>query len=342
MAFDDRTRVALPQIASFTLVGVAIGAAYGYVSSLADHAGAIGLARGALTALLIALPISTVNTFTLLTPGSRLSRMPFLLNVGARTLVYLGIFLASIAIGHFLLPNRPSDRVVPIDRADILFCFAATFVVSFLSEVNSLIGQNVLLAFVTGRYHRPHVEERIFLIIDMKGSTAAAERLGEVDFHRLLNRLVTDLSTAIVLQGGEIHKYVGDELIATWLLADGVKNARCLRACVKAIEQLKARAPDYAREFGQPVEFRAALHCGSVVAGEMGTVKKEIVFLGDTLNTAARIVDACRANGETVIASKTLLDRLTVPAGLRTRPLGAVPLRGKGQPVELVALDAAA
>jgi adenylate cyclase len=78
-----------------------------------------------------------------------------------------------------------------------------------------------------------------------------------------------------------------------------------------------------------------------VVAGEMGTVKKEIVFLGDTLNTAARIVDACRANGETVIASKTLLDRLTVPAGLRTRPLGAVPLRGKGQPVELVALDAA-
>jgi adenylate cyclase len=55
----------------------------------------------------------------------------------------------------------------------------------------------------------------LFLIMDMKNSTAAAERLGEVDFHRLLNRLVTDLSGPIVLRDGQIHKHVGDELIAT-------------------------------------------------------------------------------------------------------------------------------
>jgi hypothetical protein len=30
--------------------------------------------------------------------------------------------------------------------------------------------------------------------MDMKNSTAAAERLGEVDFHQLLNRLATDFS----------------------------------------------------------------------------------------------------------------------------------------------------
>ncbi|MBN9086640.1 MAG: hypothetical protein J0J01_07010 [Reyranella sp.] len=314
MAFDDRTRIALPRVARLTLIGVVVGAAYGYVSSRADHAGGIGLVRGALSGLLIALPISSLDAFVLMTPGSRLSRAPFLLNVGARTLIYLAIFLASIAVGQLLLPNRPSHRVVDISRADILFCFAATFVVTFLFEVNGLIGQNVLLAFVTGRYHRPHVEERVFLIFDMKGSTAAAERLGEVDFHRLLNRLVTDLSTAIVLEGGRIHKYAGDELIATWLLADGMKNARCLRACFKAIERLKGLAPDYEREFGQRVGLRAALHCGPVVAGEMGSVKKEIVLLGDTLNTAARIIDACRSSGETVIASKALLDRLALPS----------------------------
>ena len=77
--------------------------------------------------------------------------------------------------------------------------------VAFLLEVNSLLGQNVLLAFITGRYHRPRVEQRVFLIIDMKNSTAAAERLGEVDFHRLLNRLIGDLSGAIVAHKGEIH-----------------------------------------------------------------------------------------------------------------------------------------
>jgi adenylate cyclase len=41
--------------------------------------------------------------------------------------------------------------------------------------------------------------------MDMKNSTAAAGRLGEIDFHRLLNRLVTDLSGPIVLRDGQIH-----------------------------------------------------------------------------------------------------------------------------------------
>ena len=70
--------------------------------------------------------------------------------------------------------------------------------------------------------------------MDMKNSTAAAERLGEVDFHRLLNRLVTDLSGPIVLRDGQIHRYVGDELIATWPLARGLRNATCVRACFAA------------------------------------------------------------------------------------------------------------
>ena len=118
---------------------------------------------------------------------------------------------------------------------DILFSFAVMFVVTFLFEVNSLLGQNVLLAFATGRYHRPRVEQRMLLIIDMKDSTAVAERLGEVDFHRLLNRVVNDFTGSIVMQEGQIHKYVGDGLIVTWPLADGLKGARCLRACFGAI-----------------------------------------------------------------------------------------------------------
>ena len=44
--------------------------------------------------------------------------------------------------------------------------------------MNRLLGQHVLLNFVTGRYHQPRVEERVFLFIDMEGSTGFAERLG--------------------------------------------------------------------------------------------------------------------------------------------------------------------
>jgi len=339
MAIDDRIRLVLPRILSLTVIGAVAGAAYGYATA----GGAIptGIARGTLTGALIASIIVSLDMFFLLAPGAPLTRAPFLLSVGLRSLVYLAVFLAGIAAGQWLLPHPDSKGTINISRDDILFCFAVMFVITFLLEVNSLLGQNVLLNFITGRYHRPRVEQRVFLIIDMKNSTAAAERLGEVDFHRLLNRLIGDLSGAIVAHKGEIHKYVGDELIATWPLAAGLKPARCLLACFDAIARMAALGPSYEREFGLRAEVRAALHCGPVVVGEMGSFKKEIALSGDTVNTTARLVDACRETGEPVIASAALLEQLVVPTGIAARALGPIRLHGKKSAVELFALQAA-
>jgi adenylate cyclase len=111
-----------------------------------------------------------------------------------------------------------------------------------------------------------------------------------------------------------------------------------VRACLAALARLGAHGPDYEREFGTTVQVRASLHCGPVVVGEMGSVKKEIALLGDTLNTAARLVDACRESGELVIASADLLDQLVLPPGVATRSLGLIRLRGKKQAIGLYAL----
>jgi adenylate cyclase len=78
-----------------------------------------------------------------------------------------------------------------------------------------------------------------------------------------------------------------------------------------------------------------------VVTGEMGSVKKEIVFLGDTVNTAARIQDLCRQTGDRVLASADLIDRLELPPGVAKRSLGDLRLRGKGAGLELYALTEA-
>ena len=320
MALDDRLRLVLPRIFRLTVIGAVAGAAYGYATAGGD--GLTGIARGGLTGAVIAGIIVSLDTFVLQAPGAPLTRAPFLLNVGVRSLVYLVVFVLCIPAGNWLLPNPGGTGTITISRDDIVYSFAVTFVVTFLLEVNTLLGQNVLLAFITGRYHRPRVEQRVFLIIDMKNSTAAAERLGEVAFHRLLDRLIGDLSGPIVLHKGEIHKYVGDELIATWPLAEGLRQARCLLACFDAIARMAALGPSYAREFGRPAEVRAALHCGPVVVGEMGSFKKEIALSGDTLNTTARLVDACRETGQPVIASAALLERLVVPAGITARRWG--------------------
>jgi adenylate cyclase len=181
----------------------------------------------------------------------------------------------------------------------------------------------------------------VFLFIDIEGSTALAERLGEFAFHRLINRFVVDVSEPIVAAYGEIHRYVGDELIASWKLADGITDAHCVRACFDALDRLAMLRSVYLRDFGTPVHCRAGLHCGPVVTGEMGSVKKEIVFLGDTVNTTARIQEFCRQTGDRVLASAALVNRLELPFGITKRPLGDLRLRGKESDVVLYALQRA-
>jgi len=67
-----------------------------------------------------------------------------------------------------------------------------------------------------------------------------------------------------------------------------------VRAAFAALDRIAAHGPAYKREFGVIPDFRAGLHCGPVAVGELGSLRKEIALIGDTMNTAARILDACR------------------------------------------------
>jgi adenylate cyclase len=322
-----------------TALAAALGAAYAEMNVLerGGHVLAVyGLTRGALTGAVIGVVLTSFDAFVLRGPvGAPLRRAPFAAHVAVKTVIYLAVILFGLKFGSFLFP---APRENGIESPDVLFSLAAAFVFAFIQDVNSLLGQNVLINFVTGRYYAPRVESRVFLFIDMEGSTGLAERLGPLAFHRLLNRFVLDLTPAIIAARGEIHRYVGDELIATWKLEEGTTDGRCVGACFAAIDQLARHAPDYCREFGVAVAVRAGLHCGPVVTGEMGSERKEIVFLGDTVNTTARIQELCRETGDRVLASADLIDRLELPRGIAKRSLGDLRLRGKGADLALYAL----
>jgi len=326
-------------VLKLTAISAAIGAAYSEMrfAQIGGPAFALySMARGAV----IGGGLSSLEVLGLAGPlGSSLRRAPFTLHVAVKTAIYLIVILFGLELGSWAFP-APGER--GLESVDVLFSLAISFVFVFMLDVNTLLGQSVLINFATGRYYRPRLEERVFLFLDMEGSTGAAERLGPLAFHRLLNRFVLDLTDPIVAARGEIHSYVGDEVIATWTLEHGKPPARSVAACFAAIDRLAERAPDYRREFGAAVKFRAGLHCGPVVTGEMGSVKKEIVFLGDTVNTAARIQELCRQTGDRVIASADLIDRLELPPGVAKRSLGDLRLRGKGADLALYALTKAA
>jgi adenylate cyclase len=322
-----------------TALAAALGAAYGERRLLQGDGQVLAisrLARGALTGAMIAGILTSFDAFVMNGPlGAPLRRTPFAVHIAIKTIIYLGVILFGLEFGSSLFP-APGDN--GIESGDVLFSLAAAFVFVFILDVNSLLGQNVLINFITGRYYAPRLESRVFLLIDMVGSTGFAERLGPLAFHRLVKRFIDDLTQPIVAARGEIHRYIGDELIATWKIEEGITDGRCITACFAAIDQLARRASDYEREFGAAVTVRVGLHCGPVVTGEMGSVKREIVFLGDTVNTAARIQELCRQTGDRVLASADLIDRLDLPAGIAKRSLGDLRLRGKGADLALYAL----
>ena len=81
-------------------------------------------------------------------------------------------------------------------------------------------------------------------------------------------------------------------------------------------------------------EIRIVLHAGPVVAGECGDAKLSIVYLGDTLNAAARIEETAKTLGHDVLISATSSPASTCHRP-RADPLGPIALRGRVQPIVL-------
>ena len=310
--------------------GATAGGLYGGLRSGAQ-------AAGALVGAFLAVGFFALERLVLRRNAGGVFRpLPFLTYFALRSSLYAAIIVLAIAAVDFAASGGFGGIGV-----DFLFSVALVIAVNLLISVNDLLGPGTLFAFAAGRYYHPRIEERALLFIDLRSSTAIAERLGEVKFLNFLNRFVGDVSLAIGDAGGEIHKYVGDEVIATWRPAPGANEARCVGACFAALDRLKASGPAFEREFGQRADFRAGLHYGPVAVGELGTLKKEIALIGDTMNSAARILEACRTTDHRVLASAKLLDRLAaLPAGVTRRKLGELPMRGKERALELYVLEA--
>ena len=205
--------------------------------------------------------------------------------------------------------------------------------------ISEHIGHSTLLHLITGRYHSPREEQRIFLFLDMKSSTTLAEKLGHVRYFHLLRDYYADLSAAIVRHGGEVYQYIGDEVVITWPLARGVAGARCLLCFFAMRADLYKRRAYYEKYYGFLPDFKAGMHAGEVTTGEIGALKKEIFFTGDVLNTAARIQGLCNEYGATFLVSGDLMEQVLLPERLSAKALGAVSLRGRAKEVQVFAVE---
>ncbi len=220
-----------------------------------------------------------------------------------------------------------------------LFWMAVTILTIFLLLIRDAFGPIRFVNFLKGKYLRPKREERIFMFMDLKASTTIAEKLGEEQYFNFLNDTFSIATPGILFTKGEIYQYVGDEIVISWSTKKGLQSANCIKCYLEMTELLKKKSEYFDKKYAIQPQFKAGLHYGNVIAGEMGIVKREIVYSGDVLNTASRIQSLCNEMGTEILLSKNLIQRMDLRfLEQKIKSMGDITLRGKKEKVALVAL----
>jgi adenylate cyclase len=266
-----------------------------------------------------------------------------------KSVIYLVIMLLFLVVTFIGMADGMAAAVSPKDVWDYAWAFftdssllsvtlyitSIILITQFYTEVSDSIGQAALRNFFLGKYHRPVQEERIFMFLDMKSSTTIAEKLGHVKYFEILKEYFADLSQPVIDYSGEIYQYAGDEMIISWKLKNGIKNNNCIGCFFGMKEVITQKAQKFEEKFGLVPGFKAGFHCGMVTTGEIGVLKKEIIFTGDVLNTAARIQGLCNQFDVDILISGTLVKEMAPGFVFQTKSLGEHVLKGRGEKMEI-------
>jgi adenylate cyclase len=219
----------------------------------------------------------------------------------------------------------------PGSFAIYLYILAADGFLFILRLVNLMLGEKNLNKLILGKFYYPREEERIFMFLDLQSSTQLAEKLGHIKYSKMIQDCFDDLGV-VAEDEAEIYQYVGDEVILTWELEDGLRNQNCLNAFYNFKNQLDLKKDDYSEKYNCRPEFKAGINSGIVTVTEVGRYKKEIAYHGDTINTAARIRSKCNELNQELLISENLQNQIS-DNGYIINKIASVELKGKKEEI---------
>jgi len=314
----------VPKLAPLVLLGIIIGVVYGVVQGITDH-------------------LLEKQFFRKRSLG-----VTFLLKVAVSlvSLVLLFGLMRFVLFDKLILPTVFKGRS-PLNDASwkftfyifVLYYFIMTMVITFILQVNKKYGPGVLVPLLLGKYRQPREEERIFMFMDLKSSTSIAEQLGHLKYSGFIRDSFMDINQVIADHRAEIYQYVGDEIVLSWRIPEGLDKLACIRFYFACGKQFEDRAAYYTERYGMTPFFKAGLHMGKVMAVEIGEMKRDIAYHGDTINTAARIQSLCNSYDKCLLLSKPFTEHPGFATTFTSSSLGKVTLKGKQEQVDLISVE---
>ena len=264
-----------------------------------------------------------------------------------KSIIYLIFLIFSLTFIAYLaedyinvdFPNQRgwwiSNRIFWMVTAYFIIC---SLLFSFLRLANDKFGKGVIVKMLLGRYRKPREVERVLMFLDLKSSTSIAEELGHLKYSRFIQDCFYYLNRIVNKYDAEIYQYVGDEAVLSWKLNKGIKNLNCLNLFFEYDTKLKKHSKYYMKNYGVVPEFKAGVHAGKIIIAEVGTVKKELAYHGDVINTTSRIQEQCNEYNESILISESFLSLLNLKNKYKSVSLGKELLEGKSEELKLFAI----
>ncbi len=177
---------------------------------------------------------------------------------------------------------------------------------------------------------------------DVRGFTRISDAAPGPVVVELLNEVFEALTAALRPRGGQVLKFIGDAMLATFSFDEADRAETCRRALDAAIEAMQnLDALNMGRAAaGVPVAaVDLALHIGEVLYGNVGaTDRLDFTVIGPAVNEATRIEALCEPLGRALLISPEFAAAAT-GGDCRLESLGRHALRGVREPKEIFALD---
>ena len=173
---------------------------------------------------------------------------------------------------------------------------------------------------------------------DLRDSTRFADSLAADEYLKTVNSYFECTAGAVLANGGEVLRFIGDAVLAIFPIRDGGSKSACelaMAAARDADARLAAVNWERANRNLEVLDYGLGLHVGDVMFGNIGVPERlEFSVIGPAANEVARIESLTKTLGRRTLASAEF--SRGVPGSWEST--GEHALKGVGEPLEVMAL----
>jgi len=177
------------------------------------------------------------------------------------------------------------------------------------------------------------------LFADLRGFTTMTESTNPKEVVKIINGYFSEMAEAIGQNHGLVLQFIGDEIEAVFGAPTPLEDhpTHAVRAAVAMRERMVSVNEKLQQKGYAPLRHGIGIHTGNVVAANIGSEDRlSYALVGDTVNAASRIQSLNKEFNTDVLISGTTLTRLT--EYIQGEKLGAIPVKGKKDPVDIFKL----